>query len=364
MDGCTLLSGAIGKWDALRECSIAARWLWVNLYTSSRKAMVGLWQGGVLTFADVAKMTLGETVVALDDLLEHELVEFDKRWEVLRLTKLPDFSGRPPNGSVIHSMWTLFKRVPICDVRNAHVRTLYWLLSESEKLITPDHADAWEKTFGTVQLPAVRRRGVRTFTDSDTSTTSQPGLFVETTNQTEIVTAPHQIGHRVPHGLDLDLDRRSLLLFSEESKGEANEAVDKIDSVPVVAVPRMDDLPFSVEDMLSTLARDSGGRFIAQPFDGRLTGALCATIRSAHQNQIGLDDLRVVGAWWANGGLAYRSDLGASWLTKPGNLIDAVAQARAWVAQGRPRIRSGGIAVSKRAEVAPVGAHGSGRRKL
>lgn len=353
----TTIAGDFLRWEPLRRVeSFASRWLWLGLYTSGRRAMPGLWQGTELAFADAAKLTIQETVRALDDLLAADLVEYDQGYEVLRLTLFPDRSTRPHNGRHLRSLWTRFQTVADCDVRNSHVRTLQWLLNDPEQPATSDHGTVWDQTFGTITIPSKRRRGVKRLLDHDTSTPIQPSLFP--TETAETVTHPHQsdtVSHTHRDQRSEIRDQSSLL--PEESKGRANE------TLPImVPVPRMDDLPFSVEQMLTVLAHPSKGRFAALPFDGRLTEALCATIRTAHQNQVGLDDLRVVGEWMGAGGLAWRSDLGASWIARPGALMDAVAQARAWVAQGRPDPKS--RHASRRADAAPVGAHGSGRRKL
>lgn len=356
------MSGSLAMWGPLRECIVTAKWLWVNLYTSSRRAMIGLWQGGTLTFADVAKMRMDETVIALDNLLENELVEFDAKHEVLRLTAFPDRSARPANGSILHSMWTQFKKVPACDVRNAHVRTLRDLLDDSRRPITSDHATAWEQTFGTVVLPAPRRRGVKKFTNDDTSTAVQPGLFATHQPKTESST-PHQTGHGVPHRLIIDHDPDRSSSLSEKIKSHADEPVDNLPLM--VSVPSMDDLPFSVEVMLATVAAQSGGRFASAPFDGRLTAEMVATIRACERAGATVEDLSLVGTWLAKGGLDYRRDLGPAWVARPGNLLDAIANARAWAAQGKPDlVGTRARQPSRRIDPAPLGAHGNGKRVL
>lgn len=362
----TTVNGHLAAWEPLRPCEEASKWFWLILYTSSRRTIPALWVGSVLTFADVTKYSMHKTITAIDDLLTHELVEFDDKREVLRLTKLPDRSMRPHNGKHLRSVWTKFQGVVACDVRNAHVRTLSWLLDDPEHPITPDHGVVWEQTFGTVAVPPQRRRGAKRLLDEDTSTPSQPSLF--RTKPTEIVSHPLQTDTHTHTHRDQRSEIRDLSSpISEESKGDANEAVDNLALPIVVSVPVMDDLPWSIEQMLSTIAQHARGRFQASPFDGRLTEALVATVRACERSGVTLADLELAGGWLGSGGLAYRSDLGAAWLARPGNLLDAIAAARAWSGSGKPdlnnRAASRGVP-GRRVVPAPLGAHGTGKRRL
>lgn len=122
-------------------------------------------------------------------------------------------------------------------------------------------------------------------------------------------------------------------------------------------------MPFTVAELLKALDESSGGRFRGSgPFDRRLGSPITAVIRELDAQGLGLDDVRQVGQWLADGGMAYRTDLGPLWLAKTGNLIDAIAQARmvpaAPATKPRPVLRL----------VAPVPAPApettGGRRKL
>lgn len=186
----TRLGSSIWDWDPwtsldsdATRVGLLAQKLWLALYTSSeaKRHAPGLWQGGIPSMADAARMPADEVVQALDRLLERDLVEYDQKYRVLRLCELPDPGEFPSNGKVVLSWWTRFKSVPPCPVRDAHVRTLRWIMDEGARQrgapLTPDHESAWRGTFGTVQIPAPRRRGIRRLADSDTGTQVQPSLF-------------------------------------------------------------------------------------------------------------------------------------------------------------------------------------------
>lgn len=366
----TKLGGELFAWPRLRACSGLTRYLWIVLYASPRRAIQGLWHAGLPTIADIAKLTPDDTLSSLDQLLDHELIEFDRTREVLRLTELPDRMERPQNGKHILSMWTRFRSVPECQVKNAHVRLLEWLMDEP----TADHASAWSKTFATVAIPPPRRRGVRHLLDSDTATAHQPSLFTKPSENVRPTTDGDTVCHTVSDTVQsMIYDLRSLSTSGEEmqfqSGSEASAqsnaiALQELAPVPLMSlVPLGGDLaglPFDAPTMLANIAAESAGRFADSPLDGRLLDALYATIRSCAEQQVGLADLRVVGKWLASGGLAFRSDLGPVWIAKPGNLLDAVGQSRAWVARGSPSIGT----VDRRAEPAPSSAFGRGRRQI
>ncbi len=183
MSAFTRLGSALWDWEPWTNRTPSTRLLWLALYTSgeAKRHVPGLWQGGLPSMADAARMTPDGVINSLDELLEHELVEYDPKTRVLRLCELPDPGEYPSNGKVIRGWWTKFQTVPDCAVRDAHVRTLQWILHEgakrSGKKVTPDHMEAWGATFSMITVPAPRRRGVRRLADSDTSNAVQPSLF-------------------------------------------------------------------------------------------------------------------------------------------------------------------------------------------
>jgi hypothetical protein len=179
----TRLGSAIWDWEPFTNLSSDARVLWLALFTSgeAKRNVPGLWQGGIASMVDAARMERDAVVRALDDLLVDGMVEYDQVARVARLCQLPDAGEYPHNGNVVRSWWRRFNTVPVCLVRDAHVRTIRWLMEEGARQkgesLTPNHLSAWETTFGRITIPEPRRRGVRRLADSDTSTQIQPSLF-------------------------------------------------------------------------------------------------------------------------------------------------------------------------------------------
>lgn len=188
MTAFTRLGSSLWDWEPWTDLpSVEARLLWLALYTSAeaKRHVPGLWQGGFAAMADAARMPVDVVIGALDVLIDRDLVEYDRKFRVLRLVELPDAGEYPTNGKVILGWWTKFNTVPSCQVRDAHVRTVAWILdtgsklvrSRSSKDVTANHQEAWSTTFGTVVIPTPRRRGVRRLAESDTGTHHQPSLF-------------------------------------------------------------------------------------------------------------------------------------------------------------------------------------------
>lgn len=192
MSAFTNLTADLWTWDEWRNLEHdvtdltgrCAKLFWLALYTShdAKRIVPGLFGGSIHAMAECAGMPVDDALKYLDRLLEHDLVEFDRNYRILRLTKLPGFGDAAgSNGKVIRGWWNQFKKVPACPVRDAHVTTLRWMLDEwsryTGKPLSNDHNTAWADTFGRVDIPAPRRRGVRRFMDSDTGTPEQPSLF-------------------------------------------------------------------------------------------------------------------------------------------------------------------------------------------
>jgi hypothetical protein len=123
-----------GLWDWPRwgPLSLGARNLWLALYTSpeAKRMPPGLWHGGVGTLADAARVELVDALDALDELTGCGLVVHDPH----RLV-----------GRAVRGWWGRWETVPACEVRDAHVELLRWLLEP----MTADHQKAWDDTFGT-----------------------------------------------------------------------------------------------------------------------------------------------------------------------------------------------------------------------
>lgn len=183
MSSYTTLGSCIWEWEPFTTLDPTSRILWLALYTTAeaKRIVPGLWHGSITAMAEAAKLPVDDTMKALDRLLERNMAEFDQKHRVLRLTQLPDGRESPPNGNVIRGWFKRFKTVPACQVRDAHVTTLAWMMNEwsrdSGKPISEGHQQAWAETFAHVTIPAPRRRGVRSLVDNNTGTDVQPGLF-------------------------------------------------------------------------------------------------------------------------------------------------------------------------------------------
>lgn len=200
MTAFTRLGAEIWTWEPWVSLRCPeAQLLWLALYTTApaRRNAPGLWQGGVPVMAEASNLLPDAVVTGLERLLAAELVEYDARFRVLRLCCLPDPGEFPANGNAIRSWWTRFNTVPECGVRDAHVATLRWILDEGarrgRKKVTPHHEEAWTQTFAQIQIPASRRRGLRTLLNSDTGTNVQPSLFPASPsgNGSSVASTPH-----------------------------------------------------------------------------------------------------------------------------------------------------------------------------
>lgn len=187
MSNYTRLGGNLWDWQPWVSLeNPTARLLWLALYTTpeARRICPGLWHGSPVSMSEAARLPLHDTLTALDSLLAAEMVEFDPKVRVLRLCELPDTGEYPSNGNILRGWWNRFHTVPQCAIRDAHIRTIRWIMDQGAVdkgvALSHHHHDAWGQTFGTIPMPVVRRRGVKRVADSDTSTSVQPGLFPQT----------------------------------------------------------------------------------------------------------------------------------------------------------------------------------------
>lgn len=212
----TRVGCSIWEWDRFTSLDCEARNLWLVFYTgaTSNRLVPGLWTGGVGAMSDESHMPPENTIRALDTLLAAELVEYDPKRRVLRLTELPDSGEKPSNGSHVRGMWSRFQTVPPCLVRDAHVRTLEWLCLDNGH--SEDVLIAWKETFGTVQVPRQRQRGVKRMLDQATGTESQPSLW-----DVRPVSNPVRVENDTNHVLGSD----SHLLKPLRSDSEARSTV-------------------------------------------------------------------------------------------------------------------------------------------
>lgn len=218
----TRIGGGLWDWEPWVNLESAdARVLWLALYTTpaARRICPGLWHGGPLGMAEAARMRQGDVLNALDVLLEHELVEYDPRHRVLRLCELPDAGEYPDNGNILKGWWSRFRTVPACPIRDAHVRTIRWIMDQGAtdkgRALSHHHHEAWAETFGTIAIPGTRRRGVKRIADSDTSTAAQPGLFA----QQQIPSLPGSVDATHPQVSAHAVDNSAVLRQSKEIRG-------------------------------------------------------------------------------------------------------------------------------------------------
>lgn len=172
------------EWPPLRHLDPTALKLWLVIYTKS--VIPGLWTGDIPDLSSQSFLSAEDTLKSLDRLLDADLIEFDRAARVLRLTKLPDEGEWPSAPGIMKSWWKTFsKKIPACQVRDAHVVTLRWLLEEGAKKSENNrsgkpsalHEQIWSETFGQVVVPSSRRRGVRSFGEADMGNAVQPSLF-------------------------------------------------------------------------------------------------------------------------------------------------------------------------------------------
>jgi hypothetical protein len=368
----TMIGTELFEWEEWWKCSSAARYLWLAIYASpdSKTSVPGMIRASVRSLAESAHVPPDEVLHSMDELVDEVgLVEYDQERRIIRLTKLPNAIDAPGSGFVVKGWYSRFLTFPQCSIRDAHVGVLHGLAQHGN-----DHVrQFWDETFGTISVPVKRHRGRKKF-DSDTSSPSQPSLFQQSGPGRALDTVTdRQTLATLPHGEGLDTLSRGYVsvsvegicspLFSgSEGAREIPGSAPPDGRLRLGTVP-LNGLPFSVPELLGALARDSAGRFTPDPFDERLVDALCATIRACEAARVGVDDLHVVGRWFAAGGLEFRSDLGPVWAAKPGNLIDAVGQARQWLTSGTDKV-TGSRKDSRRVEPAPASAFGSGRRRI
>jgi hypothetical protein len=183
----TRIGASIWNWERFTALDDGPRNLWLALYTTAeaKRVIPGLWHGSINSMAEAAHRPFNVTIQNLDDLLDAELVEFDQKHRVLRMTELPDAGEYPASPTILSSWWSRFLLVPACAVRDAHVAMIRWILDTGAKLVkknrtgrpTPAHEEIYSSTFGTVPPVAARRRGVRRLLDADTGNDVQPSLF-------------------------------------------------------------------------------------------------------------------------------------------------------------------------------------------
>jgi hypothetical protein len=180
----TSLGAQIWRWRRWRNLDATTRLFWLGLYTSlhAKRMVPGLWHGSIPIMVDETGFSPEHVIRSVDRLLEADLIEYDRDTEVIRMTELPDAGEWPSNEMWLKGWWNRFTTVPACAIRDAHVTTLRWILDRGAKdrgkVVSNKVEQVWLETFGRIDIPTQRRRGIsRLEGDSDTSTAVQPSLF-------------------------------------------------------------------------------------------------------------------------------------------------------------------------------------------
>jgi hypothetical protein len=354
----TRIGVGLWSWEPWLALEPAARMLWMALYTTgeAKRCAPGLWHGGPQVLADAASMSYQDVQGALEEMVDKKMVEWDRRARVIRMTMLPDDAERPSNGNCIRGWWRRFQTVPDCAVRNRHIDLLKWLIGPMSK----HHAEAWDGTFGTVsQVPVGRTRPTE-----QRMVTTQGSLFTDSAPSGILESYPHQKENRSPNGssnpwvygssqssgsdLSAPAPEPPIPDLSTASNPPLAIAPDPVvpapptrlaaaevagcppgatESPPPPEAPAVD--PLTPHALHEALVRSGGGRYLAG-FDPRLEPAITQAIRTATSAGYGLAEVEHVGRWLAAGGDAWRGDLGASWISRNGNLVEAIERAARW----------------------------------
>lgn len=318
----TRLGSSLWSWEPwVNLPDDAARMLWLALYTSERAKTIvpGLWHGSVLSMADAARQQPQDTYKNLDTLLACDLVEYDERARVLRLTELPDAGEWPQAPYILSAWWKRFLNVPACPVRNAHAQTVRWMLDRGAREVpkgsgkpSPKHEEIWSETFGTIPVVAARRRGVRRLCDSDTGNTVQGSLFAP--SKALLLPEGPTIPPSDPEPSKINYSRSDPPSDrggsgEGEGEGEGEISFSSLDPEPpndrpierprLVLVPPPADVPFTADDLVKALGAPPPGLDVQA-----MQGALWNAIGYCGRDGTGVADLAVLRDWVSSGGPA------------------------------------------------------------
>lgn len=303
----TKIGPSLFDWPLFCSLSYPARHLWLALYASreAKRQLPGLFNGGVATIADSAKMGSIEVFECLAELQEKKVVNHDSSTKLTLFTSLPDRGERPSNGRCLKGWWRRWGDLPESSLKYRWVTLLQWLTVP----MTSDHEKVWVNTFGTVD----------------------PESFADTVSET-----PPNIGSPDIRQLDLSIDTYDTHRERKregERKRERKRSSGEAPGTPV----GLREGSFTLADMLSVL--ETSGRVIVGTVDHRLGPDMWDTVTALQDQGMELVDVELGAAWLKAGGLHYRQDLGQRWIATPGSVVDVVNSARRWDAAGRPAIR-------------------------
>lgn len=358
----TAIGSLLHRWKPLRALmhapddllGNAAKHLWLQLYTipEAKSGLPGLLAVSINGIAEATGNAPELVRSLLDRLIEHELIEYDIAESVLRFTQLPDTLEYPHNANVIKGWWRRYRNIPNCPIKAAHVVTLRWLLDERTRetgKAPPEWlVSSWADTFGTISVPAPRRRGVRRlqmnlFPESSDSGPEPSGngsaVMDEGRSVTKIASDPkpkeikvrETVSEPFPNGPEQDRDQVSVSSSgSGGGSGEGHDTGNASSSRPHLAlVP--ESTPYGPEALLRTLERDSHGNFVGHHTDALLP-ALRDVVAQLCAHGVTLADLALLSSWLGRGlevaGRDGQRYLGAWWAAKPNCVLYAVQRAR------------------------------------
>jgi len=270
----------------------------------------------------------------------------------VRFTQLPDALEYPPNPNVLRGWWRKFQVIPDCPIKNAHVTVLRWLLDErvrnTGKGLPEKMVDVWDQTFGTIAVPAPRRRGVRRlqmnlFPEASDPEVDRLGNGSPSVDEPRFVSSaafdpkpkeiksPETVPEPFRNGRVQDQDQVSVSSLSGGGSGEGHDTGTSSSSRPHLAIVP-ESTPYTAEQMLKTLERDAKMRFVVGYEDPTLWPALRDVVTQLCERGIGLADLALLSSWMGRGlaveGTEGRPYLGPWWAARPNHVLFAVQRAR------------------------------------
>ncbi|NUP12982.1 MAG: hypothetical protein HOW73_43635 [Polyangiaceae bacterium] len=219
-------------WDdeSFIEFDDATRNVWCLLLTGPHRTVLpGLQRVGIAALAETLRRPVDQVGDCLGRILAANtddggpMLEVDAAKRVIRLPQAPKHNpAESPNQ--IRAWWTRFREVPDCELRRRHVEAL----RDHARLERPAHRQAWEQTFGTLE---VGRRHV--------SINPAEGLIDAAINPVEALPKgsgrPAEAMTETSSGLERDnrLERYESSMISEF--GNPHEGLPKPSAVPAEA---------------------------------------------------------------------------------------------------------------------------------
>jgi hypothetical protein len=327
--------------------------------------------------SEEARMGYVDVQNAMRQLIDTGTVLHDRERRVVLFTSLPDQGERPSSGKVLTAFWTRWKRLPECELKYKYIALLEWLVGD---IPTQKYQKTWDMTFGTA-LDGLQNRVREGVYDRVSGSVSNPTKEADLStarrvNSTESGKTtppdsacaqpvdnfsvheqkqlfgpvdkpePDRVSHRVSYTLGKQVvgSRLGVSVLEGESEGGTPQRVNRGRDLGPAATRGMPppQLPFTVAELLDTIAAASAGRVSVEPLDPRTGDELWRVVKICDTAGVTLADVTLAGEFLAAGHLAYRGDLDARWLARSGSLLGVVSKARLWEAGGRlPLAKSG-----------------------